>query len=116
MEHSSWVQISFETGHSLIPCGEHVAEHGHRYLVRAYLAGRYDPIRPPRINELREDMDAVRRELNGTVIDDMLQGAATTPGGIAAWLLERLVQCAAVEVRPDEDSSVTVHRKEQGNG
>lgn len=113
MEHASWVQISFEAGHRLIPCGVHVLEHGHRYLVRAYLSGKYDPIRPPRVDELRDDMALVRLELNGTVIDDMLQGAVTTPGGIAAWMLERLVHCAAVEVRPDESSSVTVHRKEQ---
>jgi hypothetical protein len=113
MEHSSWVQISFEAGHQLIPCGTHVTEHGHRYLIRAFLSGKYDPIRPPRLSELRDDMDSVRAELHGTIIDEMLQGAATTPGGIAAWLLERLVQCAAVEVRQDEFSSVTVQRKEQ---
>jgi 6-pyruvoyl-tetrahydropterin synthase len=113
MEHSSWVQISFEAGHHLIPCGAHVTEHGHRYLIRSFLSGKYDPIRPPRLSELREDMAAVRAELDGTIIDDMLQGASTTPGGIAAWLLERLVLCAAVEVRQDEFSSVTVQRKEQ---
>lgn len=116
MNHSSWVQISFEAGHKLIPCNGMVDPHGHRYLVRGFIERKYDPIIPPKLDELRDKMTEIRNELHGAIIDDMLPGVATTPGGIAAYLLERLMLCDAVEVRPDESTSVTLYRKESGNG
>ena len=113
MNVNSWVQITFDAGHAPVedPCpAAPDGPHGHRYLLRAYIEGVYDPKRPSPIAELRAVLADMRDELRGTVIERMLPGISTTPAGIAAWALERLPQCAAIEVSQDSDAAVRVSR------
>jgi len=107
----NWVQISFSAAHAAYHDEFESSLHGHRYMVRAYLEAKYDPILPPKLDELRTAMKALRYELHGTTIDHMLPGVSTTPAGIAAWMLERLPQCSAVRVSADDDSATMVSRR-----
>lgn len=113
MQYRAWTQINFDAGHSPVenPCPDTSGPHGHRYRIRAYVGGSYDPRNvTARINLSRVQLDGIRTELQGTVIDDMMPGAITSLAGIAAWTLERLPAVESVEVGTESDEAVEVRR------
>jgi hypothetical protein len=107
MDYLVWIEVTFIAVHRLKtpPCDQDI--HGHRYRIRAYADGVYDPTRP--LPNLRDKLVQVRSELEGHDLGLMLVGVISTPEGIAAWALDRL-QCAAVRVMQDEDAAVTLYR------
>lgn len=109
MNISEWSQVSFDAGHAA-DCPNTTGFHGHRYLIRAYIHGPYDPKRPSLIDEVRLKLADIRTELQGTVIDQMLPGVTTTKAGIAAWVLERIPSAWSVWVGTDSDQGVEVYR------
>lgn len=113
--YSGWVEINFDAGHAPVedPCPSHPDNPaGHRYRIRAYCTGKYDPTRRPPLDILRERLTGIREEFDGQIIDLMMPGSATSPAGIAAYMLERLgPEASSVRVMADADSAMEVDRR-----
>lgn len=112
MQSVVWVQINFDAAHNPVGwvCPYTSGMHGHRYSIRAYRSSHYVEASAHSTPDLRESLLAIRTELQGTVIDNMMVGADTSLMGIATWMLERLPLATAIRVSTEDDEAVEVHR------
>jgi len=106
----------FDAGHlikELLAC---TRQHGHFYVVTASVTGELDPVFgwPRGTQNLPTDLGDLVSEVNGRNLNELMPGVVTTPVGIAANFLERLLgrypTLVAVGVKCSDGTSGTVTR------
>lgn len=92
MEVTSTATGTFDAGHRIEDLARCASAHGHSWLVSVGVTGDLDPktgwVRGS--EALPDSLEGFLRELRGRNLDEMLEGATTSPLGIAAVALDRL--------------------------
>lgn len=94
MDTSISAKATFDAGHT-IPKLERCARpnHGHQWTVFAAVSGDLNPDTgfPRGAEKLPDSLDKLAAELSGESLDELLPGVTSSPLGIAASFLEKLV-------------------------
>jgi len=121
LQYTGLARAEFEAGHQLDSPPRCSRLHGHRYGVEVEVEGRlnHKTSLAVDLDALAESLSALCAELRDRDLNEMMPGVITTPYGVAAWIMERLLATwpvTRVSVTESGSTTATATREVRAHG